>query len=388
MAVMVLVGACSAAPASPTAPVAGGTPAPTLQGCSQTSVGLTPLSDLTSGDYQGTPGGLYPNRQNEVPSAHLAAGVALARAVGPRDANGQPSAMGRYAFVSIGMSNTTQEFSAFVPIAANDPAKDPSLVVIDGAQGGQTAADWANPGCACWTALDNRLRQAGVSAAQVATAWLKLANRQPSEGWPTHAQQLTNDTIRVLELLRTRFPGLTLAYLSSRIYAGYATTTLNPEPYAYQSGFSVRCHRAAAGGWPAVRRVDSRGAMARLGAVPVGRRPRAAQRWAHLGLPRSAGGRHAPERVRPAAGREPVARVRANRPDRAGVVPAIALQAALAPLPNGLRWNPQSPAPDIENPPVLHREKHDDETADRQPMADEQGQDDGQSQHTERKSRD
>jgi hypothetical protein len=252
MAVMVLVGACSAAPASPTAPVAGGTPAPTLQGCSQTSVGLTPLSYLTSGDYQGTPGGLYPNRQNEVPSAHLAAGVALARAVGPRDANGQPSAMGRYAFVSIGMSNTTQEFSAFVPIAANDPAKDPSLVVIDGAQGGQTAADWANPGCACWTALDNRLRQAGVSAAQVATAWLKLANRQPSEGWPTHAQQLTNDTIRVLELLRTRFPGLTLAYLSSRIYAGYATTTLNPEPYAYQSGFSVRwaIERQLAGGLP------------------------------------------------------------------------------------------------------------------------------------------
>lgn len=28
--------------------------------------------------------------------------------------------------------------------------------------------------------------------------------------------------------------------MSSRTYGGYATTELNPEPYAYQSGFSVK----------------------------------------------------------------------------------------------------------------------------------------------------
>ena len=31
-----------------------------------------------------------------------------------------------------------------------------------------------------------------------------------------------------------------MIYLSSRIYAGYATTILNPEPYAFESAFAVR----------------------------------------------------------------------------------------------------------------------------------------------------
>jgi lysophospholipase L1-like esterase len=233
------IAACSDAPAAPT-PDGGTPPAGDQRGCSRTSVNLTPLMDLTGGSYQGEPGGLYPNGSNSIPASHLASGLELARGIEPLDANGQPSASGRYAFVSIGMSNTTQEFSAFVPLANADASRDPNLVIVDGAQGGQTAADWANPGCQCWTTLDNRLRQANVSAAQVAVVWVKLANRQPSEGWPAHARRLEDDTVVVLQRLKSRFANLRIAYLSSRIYAGYATTTLNPEPYAYQSGFSVR----------------------------------------------------------------------------------------------------------------------------------------------------
>jgi hypothetical protein len=39
---------------------------------------------------------------------------------------------------------------------------------------------------------------------------------------------------------RQRFPNLRIAYLGSRIYAGYADTPLNPEPYAYEGAFVVR----------------------------------------------------------------------------------------------------------------------------------------------------
>ncbi len=47
-------------------------------------------------------------------------------------------------------------------------------------------------------------------------------------------------TIGLLNQLKQRFPNVRIAYLSSRIYAGYATTHLNPEPYAYESALVVR----------------------------------------------------------------------------------------------------------------------------------------------------
>ena len=58
--------------------------------------------------------------------------------------------------------------------------------------------------------------------------------------FPAHAKKLESDLVITLQLLKTRFPNLQIAYLSSRIYAGYATTSLNPEPYAYEGAFSIR----------------------------------------------------------------------------------------------------------------------------------------------------
>jgi hypothetical protein len=198
------------------------------------------ISDLGETAYGVERGGLYGNGSNVRPASHDAAGLALARRIGPLDRGGAPATSGRYVFVSIGMSNTTQEFSTFKPLADSDSSKDSRLVIVDGAQGGMTATDWANPSCGCWAAVDRRLAAAGVTAAQVAVAWVKLAERAPTAPFPQHAVTLKDNTAAVLRLARSRFPNLAIAYLSSRIYAGYATTSLNPEPFAYESAFAVR----------------------------------------------------------------------------------------------------------------------------------------------------
>src|SRR4030095_4613241 len=89
--------------------------------CTQTSVGKTPINDLGAGLYLNQySGGLYPDSSNTIPPAHASAGLTKAQAIVPRSVNGQPSPDGCYILLSIGMSNTTQEYTRFMQIAATD----------------------------------------------------------------------------------------------------------------------------------------------------------------------------------------------------------------------------------------------------------------------------
>ncbi len=211
--------------------------------CPVQTTGLIPINDLGAGLYRGAQGGLYPNGQNVAPGIHLKDGEYESQQVVPRNALGIPHPEGRIGLLTIGMSNTRQESQAWGQIMANDPQVSPKVVFVNGAQGGQTAAKIADEfgqGAQFWANVHAYIQQAGMTDLQIQALWLKEADANPTSGWPAYASTLRDELVTICRILRRRFPNARLCYLSSRTYGGYATTNLNPEPYAYESGFSVK----------------------------------------------------------------------------------------------------------------------------------------------------
>jgi hypothetical protein len=210
-----------------------------------------PLNDLGADKYKGFQGGLYEKGGNKVPADHNAAGLALAAEVKP--------VRGKFVLLSIGMSNAAQEFSAFKQMADEDNrVNHASMVVINGAEGAITACAWTSAkdtpqehGCNMPRFLPNQydrirddlLKPAGLAEDQVEVIWMKNADPRPSVALPSKDAEAYNYERYIGDMARaarSRYPNLKLMFIASRIYAGYATTPLNPEPYAYEYGFSVK----------------------------------------------------------------------------------------------------------------------------------------------------
>lgn len=204
------------------------------------SIDLTPLTDLGSAQYLGFAGGLYPDGKNSRPSAYEDAGAAFGATVQPLDRDGRPSTSGKIAMISIGMSNTSQQFSQFIQLADADARLHPSLVMIDAAREGAAATEIAVPFGDYWTHVDRQLQGSEVSAAQVQVVWLKTALARESRPFPENAQLLQRTLRSIVEILRTKFPQLKLVFVSSRTYGGYSESDLSPEPDAYESAFAVK----------------------------------------------------------------------------------------------------------------------------------------------------
>lgn len=135
--------------------------------CTATSTGLVPLTDLGRRKYRGHLGGLYPGGLNRPPRPYLTAGLAASKRV--RAVNG------RIVLLSIGMSNTTQEFRAFMRLASQDSEISPNVLLVDGAIGGWDARRVARPAAGYWSAVDRRLQRVGASPREVQAVWLKEA---------------------------------------------------------------------------------------------------------------------------------------------------------------------------------------------------------------------
>lgn len=224
--------------------------------CSLTNLRLTPLNELGLNTHKGYAGGLYPGGLNYRPRAHDEAGRNIARTIVlPRNFSGNVDTnAGKVAVVSIGMSNTTQEWAvgavdgtndltvAFKYRADRDSSKHPLVSIVDLAQGGRDAPQWTNASMGAWTNVAARLTTGGVSSNQVQVAWIKLAVGGPASvgAFPVHAVSFQQQLEQVVRAARARFTNLAIVYLSSRVRSYAADASLNPEPYAYEVGFSVK----------------------------------------------------------------------------------------------------------------------------------------------------
>ena len=215
-----------------------------------------PLTDLHTRTYFGFAGGLYEDGSNNLPEDHAAVGAARARNIQPRDANGNVAAGGKIVLLSIGMSNTSQEFcgvnvttgcvtGSFMQRTATNPAVNhATLVLVNGAQGGMDAGEWTSASARPFDVVrDDRLASMGVTEQQVQVVWLLEATKQPSVSLPAttaDAFALETNLGSIVRALRLRYPNLQQVYVSDRMYGGYAATQENPEPYAYETGFAVK----------------------------------------------------------------------------------------------------------------------------------------------------
>jgi hypothetical protein len=226
-----------------------GKPLPTKAGEKreeQPSTGLKPLTEMTAEDrYKGEDGGLYGGGMNAPPEAHRLAARAALQKITPLDAQGKPSQEGKVVFIALGMSNTYGEFSMFKETADRDPQKSPDVVIVNCAVGGAGVSSWARPGSGTWQTVAERLKQANVSPEQVQVAWIKHAEPGPSPDTVPlqYAKKVKDDIASSLAITKSTFPNLRVAYLSSRIYGGYNVAGIrrvNPEPFAYETAYSVR----------------------------------------------------------------------------------------------------------------------------------------------------
>lgn len=205
-----------------------------------------PLTEIGQGEYirldegpTGFRGGLYPDGANERPPEHERAGLLAAQRIQPLDEAGWPAANGQIVMVSVGMSNTNSEFGAFQEMIHRNPAVNPRLTTVNGAQGGRVADRWSDPNDSPWPELDSRLERSGVAPQQVQVAWMKQTLTRGGD-FPEKAAALEEHLEAIVVNLKTRYPNLQIVYLSSRTRSYTYWRGLSPEPVAFETGFAVK----------------------------------------------------------------------------------------------------------------------------------------------------
>lgn len=222
--------------------------------CQNISIGNPPLGEFSNeathsyvaknGNMRTLRGGLYGGNHNSPSPSLRANALSAAKRIMPLNAEGTPDTTnGKIVLLTAGMSNAKIESQAFQNAVAADSTVNRQIVVVNGAKGGKDAAEWIDRSYPhtdnTYESVHKRLELANVTPAQVQVIWMKHSLKTPSN-YPNHINWLGRYLDEIYAVMKKEFPNLRLVYVSSRIYAGYATNALNPEPFAYESAFAVR----------------------------------------------------------------------------------------------------------------------------------------------------
>jgi len=232
------------------------------------SFSATPLIDFTSEQlYLKQFSGMLYGGSNSPPPSHDAVGLATAAEVQPLDTSGKPSPSGQIVLLSLGMSEASDDwcdamtnlacatYSFMGQAAASSSVNHTTLTILNGAHSADAAETWtcAYGNCPPSSTLGNNydrvlndvLTPSGLTEAQVQVVWIQQADTLPT--WSPSLPSTSADAYafeyqlgQIVRALMVRWPNVKQVFLSSRIYAGYALTNQNPEPYAYEYGFAVK----------------------------------------------------------------------------------------------------------------------------------------------------
>ena len=204
--------------------------------CSRDSMGLSPLNDLGAGIYQGVQGGLYGGGSNQCPFGHAFDGLRIARTIAPLDTAGLPNAAnGRIVMTSLGGNVASLQFAVFAATVAADAARNPKLLIVNGAAGGTT----------CWTRRDQQSPYWDAVAASLRAA----GPRRPRPRWRMNfcrgllgGMASTDSTARLLTSAirnaRAHLPNLRLLYHAPHL-RGYENNAALTEPNGYWTGSPI-----------------------------------------------------------------------------------------------------------------------------------------------------
>jgi len=97
-----------------------------------------------------------------------------------------------------------------------------------------------------WDSVVTLLEDDGMSPLQVQAIWFKEAEFEPVVNTSDTTFLGYTDTLKekfktCMHIIYDLFPNAKLCYLASRIYGGYDTSIGNPEPFAYYTGWAVKC---------------------------------------------------------------------------------------------------------------------------------------------------